>query len=69
MVFVGVVIGLGVFWMASRVLADFLYRISASDPATILAAGAVLLGVSVVASAQSARRAVRLDPMKAQREF
>jgi putative ABC transport system permease protein len=65
MAFVGVVMGLGVFWMESRVLADFLYRISASDPATILAAGAVLLGISVVASAQPAWRAVRLDPMMA----
>jgi len=69
MAFVGVVLGLGVFWMVSRVLADFLYGISASDPATILAAGAVLLGLSVVASARPAWRAVRLDPMKALREL
>jgi putative ABC transport system permease protein len=69
MAFVGVVVGLGVFWMTSRVLGDFLYGISASDPATILVAGAVLLGVSVVASARPAWRAVRLDPMKALREL
>jgi putative ABC transport system permease protein len=69
MAFVGVVVGLGFFWMVSRVLADFLYGISASDLATILAAGAVLLGVSVVASARPAWRAVRLDPMKALREL
>jgi putative ABC transport system permease protein len=68
MAFVGVVVGLGVFWLVSPVLADFLYGISASDPATILMASAVLLGVSVVASAQPAWRAVRLDPMKALRE-
>ena len=65
----GVAVGLGIFWMLSRVLADFLYGISPSDPATILVGAAVLLGVSAVASAQPAWRAVRLDPMKALREL
>jgi putative ABC transport system permease protein len=69
MAVVGVLLGLGVFWMASRVLVEFLYGISASDPATILVAGAVLLGTAVVASAWPAWRAVRLDPMKALREL
>jgi len=69
MALAGVVVGLGAFWVVSRVLADFLYGISASDPATILGAGAVLLGVSVVASARPAWRAVRLDPMRALREL
>ena len=69
MAVVGVVLGLGVFWAVSRLLVEFLYGISASDPATILVAGAVLLGVSVVASARPAWRAVRLDPIKALREL
>jgi hypothetical protein len=56
--------------MVSPVFADFLYGILASDPATILMASALLLGVSVVAGAQPAwRGAVRLDPMKALREW
>jgi len=69
MAFVGVVVGVGIFWMVSRVLVELLYGISASDPATILLAGTVLLGVLVVASARPAWRAVRLDPMKALREL
>jgi putative ABC transport system permease protein len=66
---VGVVVGLAVFWIVSRVLGDFLYGISPADPATILVTSAVLLCVSVMASARPAWRAVRLDPMKALRDL
>lgn len=65
----GTVVGLGIFWVVSRVLADFLYGISPSDLATTLVTSAVLLSVSVVASARPAWRAVRQDPMKALREL
>src|SRR6202011_676388 len=52
----GTVVGLGTFWVVSRVLADSLHGISLSDPVTILVTSAVLLGVSVAASARPAWR-------------
>jgi predicted permease len=69
MAMAGTVVGLGTFWVVSRVLADSLHGISLSDPVTILVTSAVLLGVSVAASARPAWRALRLDPMKALREL
>lgn len=55
---VGVVTSLGV----NRVLQSQLVGVSVYDPATLLAAGAVLSGVALLACDLPARRAVAVDP-------
>ena len=64
---VGVAIGLGVSWMASRVLANALYGVSARDPMTFVAVAAIFIAVAVVASFVPARRAAAVDPLQALR--
>ena len=64
---VGVVLGLmGSFW-ATRWIAGQLYAVSPLDPATFIAAPAVLVGVSLVASLVPAWRAMRASPVDALR--
>jgi predicted permease len=63
----GVVVGLGAAFLATRVMASFLHEVSATDPWTF---GLVALGVVAVALLASwvpARRASRIDPMEALR--
>jgi putative ABC transport system permease protein len=58
----GVVIGLVAAVVGSRVLAALLYEVSPTDPATLVAVGAVLLGAALLASWLPARRATRVSP-------
>ncbi|MFL5580642.1 MAG: ADOP family duplicated permease [Gemmatimonadaceae bacterium] len=58
----GVVIGLAAAVVGSRVLAALLYEVSPTDPATVVAVGAVLLGAALLASWLPARRATRVSP-------
>ena len=50
---------------ASRVLASQLFGVSRTDPLTIAAVVATLIGVALVASAVPARRAAAVDPTRA----
>jgi putative ABC transport system permease protein len=59
----GIAIALG----ASRLIAGFLYGVSAFDPVTFLAASAVLIAVALLACYLPARRATRVDPIAALR--
>ena len=59
----GVVVSL----VASRVLASFLFDIAPTDPASFLAAAAILLGAGVLAALIPAARASRTDPAEALR--
>jgi putative ABC transport system permease protein len=59
---VGLAIGLGLAAASSRVLANFLYQLSAMDPATFAGAALLLLVVSLAASYIPARRALKVDP-------
>jgi ABC-type antimicrobial peptide transport system permease subunit len=68
MAVIGVAAGLAGFWAVSRVFADLVYGVAPFDPATVVGAGLVLVGVAIAASAWPAWRAVRLEPMKALRE-
>ncbi len=60
---IGVVAGL----VLTRLLASFLYGISAYDPATFIAVAILLIAVSSAASFFPARRATRVDPIVALR--
>ena len=64
---VGVVVGGGGAWAASRVLRSVLFGVGPADPAAFAGAAAVLLAVSAMAAWLPARRATRVDPMIALR--
>jgi predicted permease len=57
---------LPVFWF-NRLLGDRLYGVSPGDPATLLAVGVLLMGVTLLAVWLPARRATRIDPLNALR--
>jgi putative ABC transport system permease protein len=58
----GVVIGLAVALVATRVLRSLLFGVSATDPATFAGVAVLLVGVALVASWIPARAATRIDP-------
>ena len=57
--------GIGSAWAATRLLRSFLYEIKPGDPLTFAAVTAALLAVSIAASYLPARRATRVDPVRA----
>ena len=67
-VLAGIGIGMVAAIVATRLIASFLFGLTASDPVTWIASGGVLLGVSMVAGAAPAWRAARMDPMTTLRE-
>jgi len=68
LVVTGLVVGAGLALWAGKAASSMLFGLKAQDPVTILAAMALLVGVSLMASYVPARRAARLDPMQALRE-
>lgn len=60
----GIVIGLGASALLTRYLTSMLYGVQPLDPATFTIVSALLLIVSIAASAAPAIRASRLDPMR-----
>jgi predicted permease len=65
---IGLAIGLGAAIGTTRFLAGFLYGMKANDPWTLSLAAGVLALVAALAGFLPARRASRLDPMRALRE-
>jgi predicted permease len=64
-VMMGAAIGVGAALAASRVLTSQLFGVSRTDPLTIGAVVATLIGVALAASAVPARRAAAVDPARA----
>ena len=58
----GVGLGLVGALALARVLSGLVFGVSATDPATLLAVGALLATVAVLASWIPARRAMNVDP-------
>jgi putative ABC transport system permease protein len=68
LVTVGLAAGIGAALLATRMVASFLYGVTARDPGVIAISSAVLAIVAAAAGYLPARRASRLDPMTALRE-
>jgi putative ABC transport system permease protein len=68
LVALGLVIGTGLALWAGQTADKLLYGLKPDDPATIVAAVALLGSVALAASYAPARRASRLEPMQALRE-
>jgi len=64
---VGMAIGLAMAAAATRFAASFLYGIGAHDLITFVGVPAVLLAVAAVAILEPARRAAKIEPMRALR--
>ena len=62
---IGIVIGLGATWAATRWVASLLFGLQPHDPLTIGLAALVLLAVAAMAGYLPARRAARVDPLVA----
>ncbi len=67
MALAGVAIGVSGTMLAARSLSSLLYGISALDPLTLGSASMALIAVALAACALPARRAARIDPMRALR--
>jgi predicted permease len=63
----GVAVGLALAFGLTQALADFLFGVSASDPATYLGISLLLVLVALAASFIPARKATRTDPLVALR--
>jgi putative ABC transport system permease protein len=63
----GLAIGLVGSIAVARVVASLLFGVRASDPVTFTIVAALLLGVTAVAAFLPARRAARVDPLRAMR--
>ncbi len=63
MVGIGIIIGLPIAWMASRLIEQQVYDVSSMDPVAIVAAISILCCVGLAAAAVPARRAATVDPV------
>jgi ABC-type antimicrobial peptide transport system permease subunit len=64
---IGIVVGIAGALTLSTLLQSLLYGVPPRDPATLATASALMVAVTVVAGYLPARRATRIDPVKAMR--
>ena len=67
MVLPGTGIGVVAMLATTRLISSLLFGIKATDPATVIAAVALMIGVAAVAGFLPAHQASRVDPMTALR--
>ena len=67
LVLAGLVVGVAGALLLTRVLSDFLYQVSVTDPATFGLLSCLLAAVAVLACYLPARRATKVDPLVALR--
>jgi len=67
MLVAGLMVGLIATWAVSRIVQTLLYGVEPTDPISVLMAVLVLVAVSVLAAWVPARRASRVDPIRALR--
>lgn len=65
---IGAAVGIALTVVASRVLSSLLFGLTSTDLVTFAGASALSLAAALVASALPARRAARLDPLRALRQ-
>jgi putative ABC transport system permease protein len=63
----GVLAGIALALVLSRVLQSFLFGVQPNDPATLLIVGLLFVGVALLACWVPVRRAVKVDPLEALR--
>lgn len=63
----GIAVGIGASLAATRLISDQLYGVASTDPLTIAAVAALLLGIAALACLIPAWRATRVDPLSALR--
>jgi putative ABC transport system permease protein len=63
----GVLAGLALAIVLSRVLRTFLFEVQPGDPTTLIVVGAVFVGVALLACWVPVRRAAKVDPLEALR--
>jgi ABC-type antimicrobial peptide transport system permease subunit len=61
----GVLLGVGLAYGAGRAMTALLAGVSPADPAALAAAATIALGTALAGSLLPARRALRLDPVRA----
>lgn len=64
----GMLIGIPGVYFVGRLLQSVLYQVKGSDPQAMIGVAVVLLGAALVACYAPARRATRIDPMRALRQ-
>ena len=67
LVALGLLIGIPAAWLAARLIAHMVYGLSPHDPLTFAAVLLVLVAVTTIAGYFPARRATRVDPLRALR--
>ena len=63
----GVLVGMALAIVLSRVLRSFLFEVQPSDPATLIVVGVLFVGVGLLACWVPVRRAEKVDPLEALR--
>jgi ABC-type antimicrobial peptide transport system permease subunit len=64
----GIIVGLGLAWIASSVLKGFVFGVSARDPMSYVLVPVGFLLVGLLAGWLPARRATRVSPVEVMRE-
>ena len=67
LVFAGLIIGVPVALVGARFIASWLFGMSPTDPITLISAAVVLTVVGLLAGYLPARRASRVNPLRALR--